>query len=225
MNKAIFWDFDGTLSYPNKSFSTALYDAFTENGYNTDYEKTVKFTENAYSWKSPDVIYPDKTGECWWDDLYTKISDFCMVQGVTENLQKICESTRRILTDVSNYCLYDDTTETMRKCVELGYKNYLITNNYPEIVKNLEKLGIAKYFTDCVVSSFIGYEKPRTEFFEYAKKIAGYPDIGYVIGDNPIADIQGGKDAGYKTIAVHECKESSADYYFQNLCEIFSALI
>lgn len=224
MNKAIFWDFDGTLSYPNKSFSTALYDALMENGYNTDYEKTVKFTENAYSWKSPDVTYADKTDERWWDDLYKKISDFCMVQGISENLQKICESTRRILTDVSNYCLYDDTVETLQKCIDMGYKNYLVTNNYPEIIKNLEKLGIAKYFTAYTVSAHIGYEKPRKEFFDCAKTLAGSPDVGYIIGDNPNADIKGGRAAGFTAIAVHECRESEADYYCEELTEIFNIL-
>ena len=33
MCKVLFWDFDGTLSYPNKSFSTALYTVLNENGY------------------------------------------------------------------------------------------------------------------------------------------------------------------------------------------------
>ena len=70
----------------------------------------------------------------------------------------------------------------------------------------------------------IGIEKPRIEFFDYAKNVANHPSVGYVIGDNPIADIQGGQAAGYKTIAVHECKKSDADYYVENLCDIFSIL-
>ena len=51
------------------------------------------------------------------------------------------------------------------------------------------------------------------------------PDVVYVIGDNPDADIKGGKNMGYTTIAVHECKESDGDYYLENLSDIFKILI
>ena len=223
MKKTLFWDFDGTLSYPNKAFFTALHDALKESGY--DIEKTEEFLKKAYSWNNPRIDYIEKTGESWWETIFEKIKIFCRENDVLqEDLNKICNRFKEILIASENYILYDDTIETLKKCVELGYKNYLITNNYPEIIDNLEKLGIAKYFTDYVVSSHIGYEKPRSEFFDYAKKRANNPDVGYVIGDNPIADIQGGKVAGFKTIAVHECKESIADYYLQNLREIFLIL-
>jgi putative hydrolase of the HAD superfamily len=223
MKKALFWDFDGTLSYPNKSFFTALKDSLKEFGY--DIEKTEDFLGKTYSWKNPQIDYVEKSGNLWWDLFFEKICVFCSEKGVLQSdLNKICNRFKELLIAVENYELYDDTIDTLNKCVELGYKNYLITNNYPEIVENLEKLGIAKYFTDYVVSSHIGYEKPRSEFFDYAKKRADNPDVGYVIGDNPIADIQGGKVAGFKTIAVHECKESIADFYLQNLREIFLIL-
>lgn len=125
---------------------------------------------------------------------------------------------------LSNYKLYDDTEETLKKCIEMGYKNYLITNNYPEIINVLKQMDIAQYFQDFIVSSHIGYEKPRGEFFDYARKTANNPDIVCVIGDNPVADIKGGNDAGFTTFAVHECKDSDADYYLENLSEIFQYL-
>ncbi len=226
MNKVLFWDFDGTLSYPNKSFSNALYTVLSENGYSVNRDEAVGFLGKAYSWKNPDKSYIDECDELWWETFFGKIKAFCAENDINrDDWDKICIKFRNTLTSVENYELYTDTKETLKKCVELGYKNYLITNNYPEIVKNLEKLNIAQFFTDFVVSSHIGYEKPRKEFFDYAKDIAQNPDVGYVIGDNPIADIQGGKVAGYKTIAVHECKNSDADYYLKNLSEIFLVLI
>ena len=41
-----------------------------------------------------------------------------------------------------------------------------------------------------------------------------------MIGDNPIADIQGGKSAGKKTILVHQEKDCGADFLCDNLAEI-----
>jgi len=225
MKKALFWDFDGTLSWPNNSFSTALETALQRNGYTIPGEKAVRFLETAYSWKNPQEIYPGKTGCQWWDGLFGKIRSFCAENYVDpKDMDSICSSFREILTDVSNYCLYPDTAETLQEFLNRGYRNYLVTNNYPEITENLKKLGIAHFFDGLVVSSHIGFEKPREEFFEYAKSLAGYPQVCCMIGDNPKADILGGKGAGWLTVAVHECRESAADHYFENLWDILTVL-
>ncbi len=225
MNKILFWDFDGTLSEPNRSFFTALPEAMGALGYAADQAETTEFLIGAYSWRSPHISYTDSTKELWWDTFFGKIRDFCTEKNIAgEDANKICTRFREILCDVSNYTLYDDTAATLEKCCSLGFKNYLITNNYPEITDNIKKLGLWEFFTDYIVSTHIGYEKPRREFFETARKIAGCTDGGYVIGDNPIKDIKGGKDAGFITVAVRACKNSCADYYLEKISDIFSVI-
>lgn len=225
MNKVLFWDFDGTLSYPNKSFETALYTAITECGYDIDEKKTCEWLSKSYSWKMPGEAYSDKTGEGWWDAMFERTNGFMKEEGISvADFGMINARFREILTDVTNYRLYDDTEETLKKAKETGYKNILVTNNYPEITANIERLGISKYFDGYTVSADIGYEKPRAEFFAYAKKIAGEIDVAYIIGDNPNADIKGGKDAGFSAIAVHECRESVADYYVEKLDDILGII-
>ena len=221
MSKAILWDFDGTLSYPNKSFSTALYDAITQCGHAVHRTEAMAFTERAYSWKAPDRTYPDQTGEKWWEDLFGKTALFCRSQGIAPaDIPKINRRFRELLTAVSNYRLYDDTLETLRLCAALGYKNHLATNNYPEITAVINALGLDPWLTGCIVSSHIGYEKPRKEFYDHAKALCGAPETLYMVGDNPVADILGAKNAGLVTIAVHACKNSAADHYFETLKEI-----
>ena len=223
--KVLLWDFDGTLSYPNKCFSTALYTVVCELGYAIEQSKAAEFINAAYSWKTPNVCYPDKTGEAWWDAMDEKIAAFCGENGIdATDVPKINACFREVLTDVGNYCLYDDTIETLKQCMTLGYKNILATNNYPEILENLKKLGVMPYLTDWVVSSHIGYEKPRKEFYEEAKRRGGNPEIIYMIGDNPIADIRGGKNADLITVAVHACKNSKADHYCETLSDILTLL-
>ena len=225
MDRVLFWDFDGTLAYPNKSFFTALHGALCENGYDCGEDECVNFSKSLYSWKTPQIDYADKTGELWWETHFDKIRSFCDQKNIpAADMDRICGDFRKKLIDVSNYALYDDTVKTLERCVELGYRNYLITNNYPEIVENLEKLQISPFFSGYIVSSHIGYEKPRGEFFNHAKKLAGSPQNGYVIGDNPVADIRGGKDAGWTTIAVHECRQNEADHYCETLTEILNLL-
>lgn len=52
---------------------------------------------------------------------------------------------------------------------------------------------ISKYFDDGIISSNVGYEKPRIELFQYALSVAHFPNRCYMIGDNPVADIIDGK--------------------------------
>lgn len=225
MDKVLFWDFDGTLSYPNKSFSNALHLALSENSYTLPESETAAFMNTFYSWKTPQIDYADRVKELWWETHFDKIRQFCISKNIPESaLGGICTAFRKILTDVSNYSLYNDTVKTLNTCSEMGFRNYLITNNYPEITDNLEKLNISRFFSGYVVSAHIGYEKPRKEFFDYARGISHNPHTGYVIGDNPVADILGGKEAGFVTIAVHECKHSVADHYCEDLCQIIPLL-
>lgn len=225
MNKVLYWDFDGTLSYPNRSFSNALYLSLSENGFALNEAETAKFLDTFYSWKTPQIDYADQTNDLWWYTHFEKIRNFCASKNIPASaIDTICANFKKKLIDVSNYQLYDDTLATLEACNRMGFKNYLITNNYPEIIDNIIKLNIAHCFSDYIVSSHIGYEKPRKEFFEYARKVAGNPATGYVIGDNPVADILGGQEVGFITIAVHKCKNSNADYYCEKLEQILSII-
>lgn len=219
--KVIFWDFDGTLSLPNQSFFTALYSAVCQTGLEIDRTATIQFLENAYPWKTPMAHHADEVGENWWTTFYGKIDVFCRESGIPETaLADIHNHFKQILADIHNYTLYEDTVYALKQCRKKGYQNYLLTNNYPEIIQNIEKLGITSYFTDFVVSSHVGYDKPRKELYEYAKKLAGNPSICYMIGDNPIADIRGGNDAGMQTIYVHNGWLADASFCVDRLSEI-----
>ena len=45
-----------------------------------------------------------------------------------------------------------------------------------------------------------------------------------MIGDNPVADILGGKSAGMTTVLVHKGFAKNADYCFDNLLDICSVM-
>ena len=53
------------------------------------------------------------------------------------------------------------------------------------------------------MSGAAGYEKPRKEIYEYAIRMAGNPQVKYMIGDNPVADYEGGLQAGTTPVLVH----------------------
>jgi putative hydrolase of the HAD superfamily len=122
--------------------------------------------------------------------------------------------------DVKRYQLYEDTIFTLEACKAKGYKNYVLSNHIPELRDIIYQLGISDYFENYIISALVGFDKPRPELFEYAKRLAGYPDLCYMVGDNPEADILGGKAANMKTILVHKEIQSMADYTVMELREI-----
>lgn len=90
--------------------------------------------------------------------------------------------------------------QTQPRC-KLG----LISNftHAPVIYKSLRKLDLCKHFNAIVVSEEVGWRKPSPEIFKAAltrlQVRAG--EVVYV-GDSPIEDVKGAKEAGLTTIFV-----------------------
>jgi putative hydrolase of the HAD superfamily len=81
----------------------------------------------------------------------------------------------------------------------------LISNftHAPVIHKSLRKVGIHPYFNAIVVSEEVGWRKPSPHIFEDAlARLQIKADEAVFVGDSPIEDIKGAKDAGFKTVFV-----------------------
>ena len=144
--------------------------------------------------------------------------------GIDETQAKAAsEKVREIIMLPSNYSLFDDTVSVLQNAKEKGHTNIILSNNYPELQFITDALGITGYFDRLVVSGLVGYDKPRKEIFDIAKSF--YPGADFVmIGDNPVADILGGKAAGMTTVFVHKGYDKNADYCFDNLIDICSVM-
>ena len=81
----------------------------------------------------------------------------------------------------------------------------LISNftHAPVIYKSLRQLGINDCFNVIVVSEEVGWRKPSRHIFQEAlNKLGVTANQAVYIGDSPIEDIKGAKDAGLKTVFV-----------------------
>jgi putative hydrolase of the HAD superfamily len=81
----------------------------------------------------------------------------------------------------------------------------LISNftHAPVIHKSLRKIGINPYFNAIIISEEVGWRKPSPRIFEDAlTRLQVKTDEAVFIGDSPIEDIKGAKDAGLRTIFV-----------------------
>jgi HAD superfamily hydrolase (TIGR01549 family) len=73
----------------------------------------------------------------------------------------------------------------------------------PVIHKSLRRIGISQYFSVIVVSEENGWRKPSGKIFQDAlSRLQVQAEDAIYIGDSPIEDIQGAKEAGLKTMFV-----------------------
>lgn len=218
MTKVVFWDFDGTLVHANESFLCSLDNALRRYGCAVDRSVLRQLLIASLSWHTPEKDYPDRTGSEWWNSLWEKISGFCLASDIDPALRRpICEAFRRNVLSY-DYTVYHDAEDVLAYCSANGCRNYILSNNYPELISAIERLGLSQYFSGYFVSSLIGYEKPRAELFSRALKTVGFPDRCWMVGDNPIADISGAQAAGITAILVHNSAlAATPDYTLDEL--------
>ena len=90
--------------------------------------------------------------------------------------------------------------QTQPRC-KLG----LISNftHAPVIYKSLRKLDLCKHFNAIVVSEEVGWRKPSPEIFKAAlTRLQVRAEEVVYVGDSPIEDVKGAKEAGLTTIFV-----------------------
>ncbi len=227
MNKVIFWDFDGTLAKAPFLWSGSLHEVILElmPDYNITLEEVRRYTKSGFTWDTPERDYSRLIGDVWWEHMLTYFQDIYQRLGISEEYrEKASRMAMEKIKDVGRYQLFDDAVLALKLAGEKGYQNYIVSNHIPELGTIIQKLGIADYFQGYIISSLVGYDKPRREIFECAKKLAGYPKHCYMVGDNPIADIAGGKAAGMKTILVHKDVDCTADAVCTDLLQVMDII-
>ena len=219
--KVILWDCDGTLMYANESFYQSLSRSIAEADCNIQESEIRTFLKESCSWHNTAIPHIDEVGEKWWEALFEKLCAFCGKHGIkSETSRNICKKFKEYVISF-DYKLYEDAKEVLAYCKALGYENYILSNNFPELSEVIDRMEIGEYITKCFLSANIGYEKPRCEIYQYVLSQLGDMDVCYMVGDNPITDIKAGNEAGLKTILVHnDVDDSEASYVCKSLSEI-----
>lgn len=98
--------------------------------------------------------------------------------------------------------LMDDAFDTLEALAERDYKLHIISNGYQDIqIKKMKSGGIYHFFDQIITNDIAGARKPEKAIFDFAlEKANAIIDNSIMIGDNLIADIEGAKNAGLKTI-------------------------
>lgn len=98
------------------------------------------------------------------------------------------------------YSINEGTVRAVRRLRSNGWKVGVVTNGSPSQWKKFEVTNIAREFDAVCISAIVGVRKPDVAIFEEAARLCEVPLDGWMVGDSAIADIDGGKRAGLKTI-------------------------
>ena len=120
-----------------------------------------------------------------------------------------------------------DGAEELLETLYGKYRMYLVTNGTLSVQKGrLKSAGISRYFGDIFISEELGYNKPSVEYFDccFSKIPDFHKETAVIIGDSLTSDIQGGINAGIRTIWFNPQHEKAIDiipdHEFDKLCKL-----
>ena len=126
---------------------------------------------------------------------------------------------------------FPETVPMLKNLQALGYKTGLITNGFhcPQYAK-IDMLGLKDCFDEIIVTGDYGIHKPKKEIFDIMREKFGFsPEEMIYVGDNPVNDIKGARDAGWKTVWMNSTgywdeKIPRADKEVKSVTEILKAI-
>jgi len=204
--KAVVFDYIGTLvtckGYSMESSRENLYKAILHEGFDVAKDKFLQAYLVAHE-KYRIVRYEqlrEVTNAVWVAEALRSLGfkvtkDDDRVKAALNVFFKIYIDTFKVRTGAKKLI-----EQAMRQC-RVG----LISNftHAPVIYSSLRKLQLDNCFNTIVISEENGWRKPSIHIFQEAlNKLQVQPEEVVYIGDSPLEDIKGAKDAGLKTVFV-----------------------
>jgi HAD superfamily hydrolase (TIGR01549 family) len=110
-----------------------------------------------------------------------------------------------------------DVTDSLKRLRSFGWRLAIVTNGPSTQHEKVARAGLTDLVDACCVSGEIGVDKPDRRIFAEALRRCGHSvDSGprpWMVGDAPVPDICGGRDAGLGTIWVHRGRTWSIPDY------------
>ncbi len=227
----LFWDFHGTLAQHDPIWYEAALEIIqrTVPHLSVDMESVRKaFHASKLPWWNPVLGNGKhyKTPQQWWAEFEQEFVWIFLQCGLNE--QEAAAVAKQMRAEIIKPCrhrLKPDAISVLQQLQKRGYRQYLLSNNFPEMGRLATQLGLAPYFSGMIVSAQVGYDKPQREIFEIALQQAGMPQTAYMIGDNPMDDMQGCKQVGMIAVGVGRAAGcAQADHSVDTLTQLLELL-
>lgn len=226
MIDTLLFDLDNTLLDFDKAEANALTKALQNENIEVDDHMISRYNKiNISQWKllEKGILTREEVKLHRFEMLFEEF-------GIHADPRKVAKNYQRYLGQ--GHYFIEDAEEVLEQLYK-KYRIYLVTNGTLSVQRGrLKSSGIKKYLQDVFISEEVGYNKPSIEYFEYCfSKIPDFKkEHTVIIGDSLSSDIQGGKNAGIKTIWFHrkqdpiEVLEPKPDYEIQSLKSLLNVL-
>jgi putative hydrolase of the HAD superfamily len=222
MSRVIFWDFDGTLAHRPGMWRGCLSETLDEHapGHGIDADQLRPFLRDGFPWHQPDVEHPELCEpDAWWRNVEALLSTAYEGVGIERRRAvELARLARERYVDASHgWRRYDDTLPVLERLRSDGWTHAILSNHVPELPGLVAGLEISPLIDVVLTSAATGYEKPNRKAFEFALQSCGQPSEVWMVGDNPIADVEGAEAAGLRAILVRsedgEASHRAGDLY------------
>ena len=144
--------------------------------------------------------------------------------GVSEVSPQLFDAIYERFAQADAWLIYDDVIPTLQRLEAMGLKLAVISNWDDRLIPLLEKLGLATYFDDIIVSAVHGAHKPDPSIFHHAATRLSVPISGLLhIGDNMREDIHGARTAGAVALRIRRSGPEN-EHDIQSLTELESVI-
>lgn len=143
----------------------------------------------------------DDNGKVWKDRVYENLIQEFSIHGHSKEILLTS-----YINDFNKFsCCFGHVENTIIQLKQQGYLIGLISNGRtPFQEHNFYALGLTEFFSSIIVSEAVRLRKPDpTIFLLSCQQLGVHPKNCIFVGDNELAEIQGAKAVGMKTIFFH----------------------
>ena len=149
-----------------------------------------------------------------WDPYQRRDEFFGRVReryGLAEPVEDLWRLYRRRMPEFVE--LRDEVRDGLVALRRAGWRLGIVSNGEADSqLGKIERTGLGRLVDSVAVSGELGIRKPDAEIFRVAAEGAGcvLPDGGWIVCDNPHADVEGGAAVGLRTVWIDRGREAAA---------------
>jgi len=214
-SRGILWDFDGTLAYRTGFWTDLLVEALDIElpGHGFAAATFRSAIGRGFPWHEWERPHPElDTADAWWAPVTDLIRGALLEAGADPAIANgAAERVRGEYLRMDRWQLFPDTVSILDRLAGDGWRHAILSNHVPELPDIVAALGIADRFDAILTSARMGYDKPHPETFALGRIALGEPATLWMVGDNPVADIEGASRSGIPGILVRQQVDGSTE--------------
>jgi len=202
----IIWDFEGTLAVRKGRYTGALEAAAAavDPAFAGTADRIRPFLSGAFPWHGDTLAHPwAGHADGWWSAILSAAQRALVALGMQEAIAvKVAARSRDVYLDLAGWQVDAEAVPVLQALSEQGWRHAILSNFAPELPPLVTGLGLRDHVDHVFTSGGIGLEKPSLALFRHVFDVLAPGRAVWMVGDNPHADIAGGKAAGLSTILL-----------------------